>query len=423
MDQVKSVKSQQEHLLESFRRTRETTLQISSPLEIEDMVIQADPDTSPAKWHLAHTTWFFEKMVADKYIEGYRSFNDSFDLIFNSYYEGLGRYFPRNRRGTLSRPTVSEILEYRNHLDSSIQEALMHEALALKALSMIELGINHEQQHEELMLMDIKLNFFNNPLHIAYRKDTKKHEIRQPADMKWMPFKGGVYEIGYDGMDFSFDNERPRHKVWIDPFSVASRTVTNAEYLEFMSDGGYSRPELWLSDGWSIVKRDNLEHPLYWLMETDYPHEFSLSGIKRIVPYEPVCNISYFEADAYARWAGKRLLSEAEWEVAFSGQHISEMDNFLESDILGPIPAKGNGLSHGFGNLWEWTQSSYLPFPGSKPDPGAISEYNHKFMSGQMVLKGGSFATPRDHFRPSYRNFFQPDKRWAFTGIRLAESI
>jgi ergothioneine biosynthesis protein EgtB len=407
-------------ILKLYLRTRERTLDIADPLEIEDMVIQANSDCSPVKWHLAHTTWFFEKFIASKFITNYETFDRSFDYLFNSYYEGIGRYFPKERRGTVSRPTVSEVLKYRKYIDSVIENLLKNGKASSEVLDLIELGINHEEQHQELMLMDIKMAFFNHPDYPAYRNDLKTQHSKKKVKQSWHSFDEGLFNVGFDGSGFCFDNETPSHKEWLNSFSISSRLVTNEEFLNFIMDEGYQRPELWLSDGWSWVKSNNIRHPLYWVKERDDYSIFTLSGLQKMILSEPVSHISFFEADAFARWSGNRLPSEPEWERAFYNYKKTGRENFMESDYLKPTSCSNAGLSQGFGDLWEWTQSPYLPYPGSKPAEGEIGEYNHKFMSGQMVLKGGSYGTPRDHIRLSYRNYFQPEKRWAFTGIRLA---
>ena len=407
-------------ILNLYLRTRERTLDIADPLEIEDMVIQANSDCSPVKWHLAHTTWFFEKFIASKFITNYETFDRSFDYLFNSYYEGIGRYFPKERRGTVSRPTVSEVLKYRKYIDSVIENLLKNGKASSEVLDLIELGINHEEQHQELMLMDIKMAFFNHPDYPAYRNDLKTQHSKKKVKQSWHSFDEGLFNVGFDGSGFCFDNETPSHKEWLNSFSISSRLVTNEEFLNFIMDEGYQRPEFWLSDGWSWVKSNNIRHPLYWVKERDDYSIFTLSGLQKMILSEPVSHISFFEADAFARWSGNRLPSEPEWERAFYNYKKTGRENFMESDYLKPTSCSNAGLSQGFGDLWEWTQSPYLPYPGSKPAEGEIGEYNHKFMSGQMVLKGGSYGTPRDHIRLSYRNYFQPEKRWAFTGIRLA---
>ena len=407
MQAVKPKSKKSNEILKLYLRTRERTLKISEPLEIEDMVIQANQDCSPVKWHLAHTTWFFEKFIASKFITNYRTFNRSYDYLFNSYYEGIGRYFPKERRGTISRPTVSDVLKYRKHVDNAIENMLKKDHVIPKVLNLVELGVNHEEQHQELMLMDIKMAFFNHPDYPAYRSDLKTDVSKKKVKQKWYSFDEGLFNVGFEGSGFCFDNETPSHKEWINAFNVSSRLVTNEEFLDFIMDDGYHNPELWLSDGWNWVKSNNIKHPLYWVKEGDDYSIFTLSGLQKMILNEPVSHVSFFEADAFARWSGKRLPSEPEWEMAFSHYQKSGKENFMESGYLKPTSCSNAGLSQGFGDLWEWTQSPYLPYPGSKPAEGEIGEYNHKFMSGQMVLKGGSYGTPRDHIRLSYRNYFQ----------------
>ena len=408
-------------ILNKYLRARARTLEIADPLNIEDMVIQANPDCSPVKWHLAHTTWFFEKFIASKFITNHETFNTSYDYLFNSYYEGIGRYFPKDMRGTISRPTVSEALKYRKYIDSAIENLLEKDKAGSKVLDLIELGINHEEQHQELMLMDIKMAFFNHPDYPAYRNDLKTQSSKKKVKQEWHSYHEGLVNVGFDGPGFCFDNEIPSHKEWLNAFSISSRLVTNQEFMNFIMDDGYKKPELWLSDGWNWVRSNDIRHPLYWVNDGDNFSIFTLSGLQKMISDEPVSHVSFFEADAFARWSGKRLPTEPEWEMAFSHYEKTGKENFMESGYLKPTPCSNAGLSQGFGDLWEWTQSPYLPYPGSKPAEGEIGEYNHKFMSGQMVLKGGSYGTPRDHIRLSYRNYFQPEKRWAFTGIRLAE--
>ena len=421
MQAVKPKSKKSNEILKLYLRTRERTLRISEPLEIEDMVIQANQDCSPVKWHLAHTTWFFEKFIASKFITNYRTFNRSYDYLFNSYYEGIGRYFPKERRGTISRPTVSDVLKYRKHVDNAIENMLKKDHVIPKALNLVELGVNHEEQHQELMLMDIKMAFFNHPDYPAYRNDLKTQSSKKKVKQEWHSYHEGLVNVGFDGPGFCFDNEIPSHKEWLNAFSISSRLVTNQEFMNFIMDDGYKKPELWLSDGWNWVRSNDIRHPLYWVNDGDNFSIFTLSGLQKMILDEPVSHVSFFEADAFARWSGKRLPTEPEWESAFSHYEMTGKENFMESGYLKPTPCSNAGLSQGFGDLWEWTQSPYLPYPGSKPAEGEIGEYNHKFMSGQMVLKGGSYGTPRDHIRLSYRNYFQPEKRWAFTGIRLAE--
>lgn len=368
---------------------------LARPLSAEDCAIQSMPDASPVKWHLAHTSWFFETVILSER-EGYQPFDPRFAFLFNSYYEALGPRHPRPRRGLLTRPSLDEVLAYRAHVDSAmapvLQEALNDEHLHAAIL----LGLNHEQQHQELILTDIKHALFANPLLPAYGEEPAAH--RKPQELEWRSHPGGICLIGHDGPDFAFDNERPRHQALLQPFRIASRPVSNAEYLAFITDGGYRRPEFWLSDGWARVQEEGWEAPLYWLMDDDATRSvFTLSGVVPLDLHAPVEHVSFFEAAAYAAWAGARLPTEFEWEAALSTGAIAH------------------------GQVWEWTRSSYDPYPGFKPFEGAVSEYNGKFMVGQIVLRGGSSATPPGHIRGSYRNFFAPQARWQFSGIRLAD--
>jgi ergothioneine biosynthesis protein EgtB len=407
-------------IFNKFYEVRERTLKIVEPLSVEDMVIQCGYDASPMRWHLAHTTWFFEKFLLRKFVQDYTVFDQTFDYLFNSYYETIGRYFPKKLRGTQSRPIVDRILEYRMKVENDISSHI-GDLDGKEALSILELGINHEEQHQELMLMDIKYNFFNNPYFPSYI-DAKPARASKAGKMIYQKHVPGLYEVGYSGKGFSFDNETPRHKVWLDSFEIGDRLVTNGEYLEFIEDGGYQNPTYWLSDGLEISRKNNWKAPLYWVENEKGWKIFTLSGLQDLNPDEPVSHVSFYEADAYATWAGKRLPREEEWEVAFSGTRKSTYSNFMDSWYLRPLPVAENdtGSRQALGDLWEWTKSPYVPYPGSSPLPGSVGEYNHKFMANQMVLRGGSCVTPADHIRITYRNFFQPDKRWEFSGIRLA---
>ncbi|WP_270181322.1 ergothioneine biosynthesis protein EgtB [Alkalihalobacillus sp. CinArs1] len=411
------------HLRKSYRDVREMTMKLVQPLETEDYVIQSHPDVSPPKWHMAHTTWFFETFILKDYRENYVSFHEEFEYLFNSYYESVGSFFPRHSRGLLSRPGVEKVKQYRSDIDSEI--SLLIEELDEKKLreiaNLIEIGLHHEQQHQELLMTDVKYNFSINPLKPIYLElETTTKDVAPP--LEWARFEGGLFEIGIDeGERFSFDNERPVHKVWLNPFELATRTVTNGEFLAFIEDGGYERAEFWLSDGWATVKNQQWKAPLHWEERNGEWYTFTLHGFVPLNKEDPVTHVSYYEAEAYASWAGKRLPTEAEWEVAVRDQPIS--GNFVEDGIYHPVASIKDDegqIKKAYGDVWEWTKSPYMAYPGNKPLDGALGEYNAKFMSSQMVLRGGSCVTSASHIRPTYRNFFGPDKRWQFTGIRLA---
>ena len=405
--------------------TRRLTLDLAGPLSDADAAIQPFPDASPAKWHLAHTSWFFETFVLRDHVRGYRPFDERWAFLFNSYYEAEGPRHARPRRGMLSRPSLDEIRAYRAHVDEALEWALP--SLSPPALELIELGINHEQQHQELFLTDILATFAENPLQPAYAplRHCERSEAIQsghdwiasspsaPRNDEWVTSRTGVVEIGAADEGFAFDAERPRHRVLLAPHELANRRVTNKEWREFVSDGGYSTPTLWLSDGWAWVQQEGISAPLYWREDGT---EFTLAGRREIDLAAPVAHVSYYEADAFAHWAGARLPSEAEWED-FAASADPNLGNQL--DRPGAVaPRPGGGM---FGDVWEWTQSAFASYPGFAPAAGAVGEYNGKFMCGQFVLKGASCATPRGHSRASYRNFFPPAARWQFTGVRLAQ--
>jgi len=453
-----------------FKATRQRTLALCGPLTPEDMMVQSCAEASPAKWHLAHTAWFFESFILREFLPGYRLFNEDFPWLFNSYYQSFAAFPEKRLRASFSRPDLEQVLRYREHVDQGM-ETLLERALdgqldgipAAEALKRIELGVNHEEQHQELLLTDILHAFFTNPLRPAYKVQAStssapvlplslakslefetwegtNEEVTDPCSassigtipaLRFHTFPGGLCEAGQHGPVFCFDNERPRHRVWLDPYRVANRLVTCSEFAAFMRDGGYRRPELWLSAGWDAVKANGWRAPLYWT-ETDGAWRiFTLRGELPLASLEnlPVSHVSYFEADAYASWAGHRLPTEFEWEAAAETQAVA--GNLLDSDRLLPAPAPEilqsqdpteslESPSQFFGDCWEWTSSAYLGYPGFKPLPGTLGEYNGKFMSGQMVLRGGSCVTPAAHIRASYRNFFPPETRWQFSGIRLA---
>jgi ergothioneine biosynthesis protein EgtB len=410
-----------------YRQIRSFTEQLCRPLAIEDYVVQSMPDASPTKWHLAHTSWFFETFVLIPFYPGYSEFDPRYRYLFNSYYVSVGDRHCRPKRGLLSRPTVEEVYGYREHVDRHIlklKDRLSGGADLNHLAALLEIGLHHEQQHQELILTDIKHAFAINPLRPCYseRKPGQDHGTSVLA-LRWKEYDAGVYEIGHGGQSFAYDNELPRHRVFVEPFQLASRLVTNREYLAFIEDGGYKRPKLWLSDGWNVVQQQGWEAPLYWEKKDGRWYVMTLAGLRPVDEREPVCHVSYYESDAYARWAGARLPTEAEWEIAAAALPIE--GNFLESGNFHPLPApdrESDELAQVFGDVWEWTQSSYLPYPGYSPVAGPLGEYNGKFMCNQFVLRGGSCATPITHIRPTYRNFFPPDARWQFTGIRLANS-
>jgi ergothioneine biosynthesis protein EgtB len=453
-----------------FKSTRRRTLELCQPLTQEDMMVQSCPEASPAKWHLAHTAWFFESFILREFLPGYRLFNADFSWLFNSYYQSFAAFPEKRLRSSFSRPGLDQVLGYRAHVDEGVELLLqriedlrLDESAASEVLKRIELGTHHEEQHQELLLTDIMHAFFTNPLRPAYRPSAAEKTVAQTTlllsnaldfetwqksdaelgtpcsassigtipELRFHSFPGGLCDAGYSGSAFCFDNERSRHRVWLDPFRVATRLVTCAEFAAFMADGGYRRPELWLSAGWDALQANRWRAPLYWIEADPVWSIFTLRGELPLASLEnlPVSHVSYFEADAYARWAGHRLLTEFEWEAAAAAQPVT--GNLLDTDRLLPAPAPeslesqdplnaSESPSQFFGDCWEWTASAYLGYPGFQPLPGSLGEYNGKFMSGQMVLRGGSCITPSDHIRATYRNFFPPETRWQFSGIRLA---
>ena len=399
-----------------YHAVRARTEALCRPLAIEDYGVQPMVDASPPKWHLAHTTWFFETFLLQPFAPGYRCYHSAFEHLFNSYYNGVGTPFPRPKRGALSRPTVEEVFAYRAHVDAAMR-ALLHREDA-QVQSRIALGCQHEQQHQELIVTDVKANLGANPLKPAYR-DAYAEDASLPVALAFHDVAGGIEEIGASG-GFCFDNELPRHRLWLEDFAIANRLVTNAEYAEFIADGGYEKPALWLADGWAWRTRRAALAPMYWRREDGGWLEYRLDGESEPLDLAPVTHVSYFEADAFARWAGARLPTEAEWEVAAAAHPRAGVS---ARDALHPRAAVDNDLGQLFGDCWQWTSSAYGPYPGYRTLPGALGEYNGKFMSGQQVLRGGSCATPPGHARSSYRNFFYPKNRWQFTGIRLAKSV
>jgi ergothioneine biosynthesis protein EgtB len=431
-------------LLTRFRTVRQATLAFAAPLSPEDQMVQSCPEASPTKWHLAHTSWFFEIFVLTPYLPGYKPFHPDFHWLFNSYYNSLGDMPEKKLRASFSRPPLADILAYRRHVDAAVAELLASEldgSTRDDVLRRIVLGLEHEQQHLELIATDIKHALFTNPLHPAYVEAAQPSSpVRSSVDLNpsFTSFAGGLTQIGInpdaaDPLAFAFDNETPRHTVFLQPFALADRLVTCAEFLAFVNDNGYTRPELWLSEGWSTMRAQEWQAPEYWRRDSATVGGWSVYTLGGFQPLDdllqtPVCHLSLFEADAFARWSGCRLPTEFEWEYAASSvapfvTAKPEAVNMLESGVLHPTPAAGSGLDQMFGDVWEWTSSGYTGYPGYKPLPGALGEYNGKFMSSQVILRGGSCVTPAAHIRASYRNFFPPATRWQFSGLRLARDV
>ena len=416
-----------EEVVQVFASVRHQTEHLASPLSEEDQLLQSMEDASPTKWHLAHTTWFFETFVLEPFVKGYTVVDPNYCYLFNSYYEAVGARHPRPKRGMLSRPSLAEVMQYRKTVTEAVLgfAADAEPGIWAKAAPLIELGCHHEQQHQELLLMDIQHALFQNAIDPVYSEPTGASAV--PRELSFVAIEGGLMELGHDtcqpGAAFAFDNEGPRHQYFIAPFKLANRCVTNAEFLSFVEDGGYQRADLWLADGWATAQQDNWQHPLYWRQEADGSwSEFTLHGRRALDPNATACHLSLYEADAYARWAGKHLPTEQEWEAAAKGMgldgHFADRGQF--------IPASSNqapSLSDMIGGVWEHTSSAYSPYPGFKICDGAVGEYNGKFMINQWVLRGGCCATPQDHIRLTYRNFFYPHQRWMFAGIRLAEDL
>ncbi len=402
--------------------TRRRSLELAQPLTAEDMTAQAMDDASPTKWHLAHTTWFFETFVLAPHLPGYRIFDPSFNYCFNSYYETQGPRQPRPRRGLMTRPSVARVMDYRAHVDEALS-LLLTGGLEQQTLELVELGLQHEQQHQELILTDILALFAANPTRPAYRADGRvsAERPRTGSDtVGWIGFDGGIAEIGTNAGGFCWDNERPPHRVFLEPFRLADRLVSNGEWLAFIADGGYVNAELWLSDGWAMVNANDWRAPLYWEVRDGAWHHMTLAGLLPVDPTEPVSHISYYEAEAFARWAGARLPTEFEWEFAAKGVPVTGDGAALAPRAAG---ATNGQLRQMYGEVWQWTGSAYLPYPGYRAPAGAIGEYNGKFMVSQHVLRGSSCATPERHARATYRNFFYPHQRWQFTGLRLASEV
>lgn len=406
-----------------YQLVRRQTEDLCAPLEVEDYGLQSMPEASPVKWHLAHTSWFFETFLLKPNVPDYRPCHAEFERLFNSYYNAVGTPWPRPQRGLLSRPTVAEVYRYRRAVDERVGEVL-RDSVIPDVADVLVLGLNHEQQHQELIVTDLKHAFGQNPLQPVYRPRSAE-PAAAPPEADWLAFPEGVYRVGHAGSDFAFDNESPRHRVFLNGFRLASRPATNEEYLAFMADGGYQRPELWLSDGWAARQAQGWTAPMYWSRRDGNWESYTLAGPRPLDTAEPVCHVSYYEADAFARWAGSRLPTEAEWEVAAADVPLAGY--FLEAGRFHPsaTPASGDAgpLRQLYGDIWQWTASPYVGYPGYEPASGALGEYNGKFMCNQLVLRGASCATPRSHARHTYRNFFPPDARWQFAGVRLAQDL
>jgi ergothioneine biosynthesis protein EgtB len=407
-----------------YQEIRQATEKLCAGLSPEDAIVQSIEYCSPAKWHLAHTSWFFETFILERQINNYRPFNPMFRVLYNSYYKSIGEQYSRPQRGLISRPSLAEVYEYREYVNENMLAFLgERETLTDSLKEIFETGLNHEQQHQELILTDLKHLFSFNPLHPVYRERPATQTTEAPP-LRWHAYDEGIRLIGHQSEAFAFDNEEPRHRVFVEAFELASRLVTNREYLEFMQDGGYTRPEFWLSDGWDTVQKQGWQAPLYWQEQDEVWFAHTLSGFQEVNLDEPVCHVSFYEADAYARWAGARLASEFEWESV--AEALAVEGNFVENELLHPAPvgeSSTEGPQQMYGDVWEWTISPYSPYPRFAPRSGSLGEYNGKFMCNQLVLRGGSCATPLSHIRASYRNFFPPDARWQFSGIRLARDL
>ena len=407
-------------LWSKYALVRDRTMALTAPLSAEDCCVQSMPDASPAKWHLGHTSWFFETFVLERFEVGFKPFHEAFRVMFNSYYDAVGDKHPRPRRGLLTRPPLAAIHDYRRDVDRRMQQVLERPGAAAELLALTVLGLHHEQQHQELILTDVKHLLAQNPLKPRYQTPAAQ-PAATAAKPAWCDFAGGIVDIGHGGGEFCFDNETPRHREYLQPYRLATRLVTNAEYAEFIDGGGYAEAGLWLAEGFDWIRANQIGQPLYWLGKKGNRQEFTLGGVVPLDPALPVVHVSYYEADAYARWAAARLPTEAEWEHAAAGQPIA--GNFADSGRFHPAAVGGTGLAQLYGDAWEWTQSSYGAYPGFRPAAGAVGEYNGKFMVNQYVLRGGSCATPAGHVRPSYRNFFPAWACWQFSAIRLARDI
>ena len=412
-------------LADRYASIRQASLALAAPLSPEDCQVQSMPDASPTKWHLAHITWFFETFVLERFEPGFRPFDPAFRILFNSYYQGVGEQFPRARRGLVTRPTLAEVMRFRAQVDERVQTLLEAHPGDAEIEALVALGLQHEQQHQELLLTDIKHALACNPVSAAYARRWPMAQV-QPQPIRWFGHEGGLVELGHDAaLDgaFCFDNETPRHPAFAAPFEIASRPATYGDFLAFIDDDGYARPELWLSMGWDWVQAARRTAPLYWRKDGARWLSHTLQGTVEIDSHTPVCHLSYFEADAFARWSGARLPTELEWEHAARALRTPVAGNFADRGAFHPMPQTsplGDEPVQMFGDVWEWTQSAYLAYPGYRPLAGAVGEYNGKFMCNQFVLRGGSCATPAGHVRASYRNFFPPDAQWQFSGVRLA---
>jgi ergothioneine biosynthesis protein EgtB len=411
-------KANRQAILERYFTVRRESEALCAPLSAEDHIIQPMADASPPRWHLAHTTWFFETFVLAAANPAYRPWHEAFAYLFNSYYNLVGPQYPRPKRGLLSRPSVADIYQYRHVIDERMADFLGSDP-AEAFLGVVEMGLHHEQQHQELLLTDFKYTLWCNPLYPVYRDWPTEPARPAPPPLRWIEGQAGLAWIGHAGEGFVYDNEGPRHQTFLPAYALASRPVSNGDYLAFINAGGYREPALWLSLGWDFVRKEQWQAPLYWVEAQDGWQEFTLAGLKPLNLDAPVCHVSFFEADAYARWAGARLPTEAEWEVAATA--LAPLGQFADAGRYHPRPATEDGLVQLFGDVWEWTASAYLPYPGFAISAGAVGEYNGKFMCNQYVLRGGSCATPEGHIRPTYRNFFPPEARWQFSGFRLAK--
>jgi ergothioneine biosynthesis protein EgtB len=418
-----SLKQAQTSLETRYTAIRAASEALAAGLSAEDCAVQSMPDASPVKWHLAHVTWFFETFLLETGLPGYQPFDPAFRVLFNSYYNAVGPKHPRPERGMLTRPPLEDVLDYRKHVDQGMQALLARKELPAATRELVELGMNHEQQHQELILTDLKHLLSRSPLKPAYQKPWPLTSI-ESRRRGWIAHAGGNYEIGHAGAGFHFDNESPRHRVWLNDFCIATHPVTHGDFIEFIEDGGYRRPELWLSAGWDMVNARGWKAPEYWERHDGSWHTFTLHGMAPVDPHTPICHVSFYEAEAFARWANERLPTEAEWEVAARNAPVD--GNFVESGALHPLALRESPVdgtpAQIYGDVWEWTRSDYSPYPGFRAAEGAVGEYNGKFMSSQYVLRGGSCATPLSHIRATYRNFFPPDARWQFSGLRLARN-